>query len=163
MISRKSKLAILAALFWMQFSPGAGAAVGIGEMAPALVVRDMKGQLLDVQKFRDRVVIINMWASWCGACRAEIRTLNAFYQAHHAEGFEIIGLSMDRRRDKDKARKMAGEMSYPAAFADEAIENGFDEVKALPVTYVIDPKGKVRAILDEGMKSVEELEKAVYR
>lgn len=160
-----SKLAVIgfAALAFVVILPsGAGASVSAGEAAPALVVKDLKGRTFDLQKLRGKTVIVNVWASWCAPCQGEIPVLDAFYKAHHGKGVEMIGLSVDRRREKADAREMARKMSYPVAFADEAEENGFGDVRSLPATYIIDAGGNVAAVFDEAPVTEKQLTKAIH-
>lgn len=127
----------------------------IGDPAPPLKVQQLDGQTFDLAALRGKVVIVNFWASWCPSCRAEMPVLNAFYQRHHAQGLEIIGVSADRHHDRDDAIKVVQSLSYPAAMLEDAQDNGFN-VSSLPTTYVIDSTGMVRAKLTPDDTAVTE-------
>jgi peroxiredoxin len=73
--------------------------------------------------------------------------LDALYQRYHAHGLEVIGLSADRPRDRSEVAKVMQSFSYPAAMLKDAKSDDFDEPTALPVTYVVDKNGIVRAKL----------------
>ena len=119
---------------------------------------------------RGHVVIVNFWATWCVPCRAEMPMLDAFYKKHRGEGLDIIGLSVDSPSALPKVKQVAATVSYPMAVARDAQANGFPAPNALPMTYVIDGKGEVKAVLmpedDKGLdeaklaKIVEPLMKA---
>ncbi len=119
----------------------------IGQAAPALVVQELDGQTFDLGAQRGKVVIVHFWATWCPPCRAEMPALDAFYRRYHGQGLEIIGLSLDRPRDRADVAKMMQSLSFPAAMLDDATVDGFDKPDALPVTFVIDADGVVRASL----------------
>ncbi len=123
------------------------AAGEVGQAAPALVVQELSGQNFDLAALRGKVVIVNFWATWCPPCREEMPTLDAFYRRYHGEGLEMIGLSADRPHDRSDVIKMMQSFSYPAAMLDDAKVNGFGGPNALPVTFIIDGKGMVRARL----------------
>jgi cytochrome c biogenesis protein CcmG/thiol:disulfide interchange protein DsbE len=140
------RLALLAILPMVMVSR-AVVAVDLGKPAPGLVVPEVEGQTFDLSTLRGKVVIVNFWATWCVPCREEMPILEAFYRAHHGQGLEVIGLSMDRSRDREAVRKLMQSVSYPIALASDAKVNGFGAVRALPVTYVVDETGTVRASL----------------
>jgi thiol-disulfide isomerase/thioredoxin len=127
---------------------GASAAPRVGNPAPPFVGQTLDGQAFDLGALRGHVVIVNLWATWCPPCRAEMPMLDAFYKAHQGEGLALIGLSADRRRDLDEVRKAMGGLGYPAALLSGAKTNGFGSPGVLPITYVIDAGGKVAAVLN---------------
>jgi peroxiredoxin len=123
----------------------ATAAVDVGQPAPQLAVEELDGHAFDLGALRGKVVVVNYWATWCPPCRAEMPALDAFYRHYHARGVEMIGLSADVPRERDAARKMMEGFAYPAAMLRDARPNGFGRPPALPITYVIDTAGVVRA------------------
>jgi cytochrome c biogenesis protein CcmG, thiol:disulfide interchange protein DsbE len=122
-------------------------AASVGQAAPTLVVEELSGHTFDLAAERGKVTIVNIWATWCPPCRKEMPALDAFYKRYHAQGLEMIGLSADRARDRSEVAKVMQSFSYPAAMLDNAKSDGFDEPSALPVTYVVDKDGIVRAKL----------------
>ena len=127
------------------------------EPAPALSVATLAGPAFDLSAQRGHVVIVNFWATWCVPCRAEMPMLDAFYKKHRGEGLEMIGLSVDTPAALAKVRQVAATVSYPMAVARDAQANGFAAPNALPVTYVIDAKGAVQAVMmPEDDKGVDE-------
>ncbi|MGO4154815.1 TlpA disulfide reductase family protein [Cupriavidus sp. YAF13] len=47
-----------------------------------------------------RVMIISFWATWCAPCRKEMSALDAFYQEHHAQGVDVVAVSIDKLSDR---------------------------------------------------------------
>lgn len=136
----------------------------VGQPAPALVVPQLDGHVFDLAKLRGKVVLVNVWATWCSPCRLEMPTLNAFYQHLHSRGLVLLGLSIDEASDSGEVRKVMRQFSYPGALASAARVNGFGQPIAVPVTYVIDAHGVIRAQLQaEGPSGVsrQALEQAV--
>jgi cytochrome c biogenesis protein CcmG, thiol:disulfide interchange protein DsbE len=116
----------------------------IGEEAPPLILTTLRGSIIDLAKMRGKVVLVNYWATWCGPCRKEMPKLDAFYRRYHAQGLEIIGISIDFERDLEKARKAARAVTYPTAVARDISNDGFGTPKGVPITWIIDVDGKVR-------------------
>jgi len=124
--------------------------------APVLVVPTLAGGVFDLGALKGHVVIVNFWATWCVPCRTEMPMLSDFYQHHHTEGVEMIGLSVDRAQDLPLVRKLAATVRYPIAALGDASRNNFPATNALPVTYLIDGQGIVRARLTPEQDSVTE-------
>jgi cytochrome c biogenesis protein CcmG, thiol:disulfide interchange protein DsbE len=140
--------AVLAAGALALLCGGCGLVAGtVGQAAPALVVQELDGETFDLAAMRGRVVAVNFWATWCPPCRKEMPLLDAFYRKYHARGFELIGLSADRPRDRAAMRAMMQSFAYPAAMLDDAKVNGFGQPAILPVTFIVDRNGIVRARL----------------
>jgi cytochrome c biogenesis protein CcmG, thiol:disulfide interchange protein DsbE len=127
-------------------SPGAE----LGQPAPALVVSQLDGREFDLAAQRGKVVIVNYWASWCSPCRAEMPALDAFYQRYRAQGVVLIGVSVDAAADRPAVVAIMQKLSYPAALAAGAKVNGFGPALAVPMTWIIDTQGVVRARLVSG-------------
>jgi thiol-disulfide isomerase/thioredoxin len=128
----------------------ASAAPRVGDAAPALVGETLKGEGFDLAELRGHVVVVNLWATWCPPCRAEMPMLDAFYKARQDEGLILVGASADRRRDLGEVRKVMASFSYPAVMLTDAKVNGFGAPRALPIIYLIDAKGSIAAVLVAG-------------
>ncbi len=119
----------------------------IGQPAPALVVPELNGQTFDLSALRGKVVVINFWATWCQPCRQEMPALDAFYRRYHTQGLEMIGLSADRPHERSTVNNVMQSFSYPAAMLDDVKDDDFGDPDSLPVTFVVDRDGVVRAKL----------------
>ena len=119
----------------------------VGQPAPQLVVQQLDGRDFDLGKLRGKVVLVNVWATWCSPCRSEMPTLNTFYRRYHSRGLDLLGLSIDEAPDAAQVRQVMRQFSYPGALASAARVNGFGQPIAVPITYVIDVHGVIRAQL----------------
>jgi thiol-disulfide isomerase/thioredoxin len=129
----------------------------VGQQAPQLVVAQLDGHEFDLAKLRGRVVLVNVWATWCSPCRGEMPTLDRFYRRYHSRGLDLLGLSIDEAPDAAAVQQVMRQFSYPAALANKARVNGFGDPIAVPITYVIDARGVIRAQLQaEGPSGVSE-------
>lgn len=128
--------------------------------APELSLQNVNGNTESLIDFRDKVVLVNNWATWCPPCKAEIPTLEAYYEAHEPDGFVIIGVEAGEPQNDVLQFVQEHGMTYPVWFdltnaAMSAFRNG-----SLPSSYVIDRKGNVR-LAWVGEISREMLEKYV--
>jgi cytochrome c biogenesis protein CcmG, thiol:disulfide interchange protein DsbE len=122
----------------------AQAAIHIGQSTPPMVATGLDGQTYDLQALRGKVVLVNFWATWCVPCQKEMPLLDEFYRRHRDQGLALIGISVDRARDREKVRKMMRAYGYPAAMLTDVHANGFDPPDGVPMTYVLDTNGVVR-------------------
>jgi thiol-disulfide isomerase/thioredoxin len=77
----------------------------------------LNGNPISVAGFKGKVVLVDFWATSCGPCRDELPNVIATYKKHHADGFEVIGVSLDSDRNKLEAflRQEDG-MTWPQFF-----------------------------------------------
>jgi len=112
--------------------------------APELSFLDGQGNALSLEDFRGKVVVLNLWATWCAPCRHEMPSLDRLQAALGDEGLQVLPLSLDR-----------GEVSQIEAFYDEvglSTLGIYHDPKAaagrafgaygLPTTIVIDRQGR---------------------
>jgi cytochrome c biogenesis protein CcmG, thiol:disulfide interchange protein DsbE len=150
------RLLLIALTGWLAVAAVSARAAqpAIGEPAPALTAPELDGQSFDLAAQRGKVVIVNFWATWCAPCRAEMPALDAFYRLFRERGLVLIGISVDRWADRAKVGELMRQYSYPAAMINEALANNFPRPREIPITYVIDRTGMLRAILRPGRIAV---------
>ena len=134
----------------------AGSRPILGKPAPALVAPAMEGGTVDLSTLRGHVVVLNLWASWCPPCRDELPMLSRLQTHHRAEGLVLVALSADRHRDRRDAQRALAGLDLTGAFMDGAATNGYANPEVLPVTYVIDADGILRAEFLPGQGGLQE-------
>src|SRR5690349_7531968 len=86
----------------------------VGDPMPALAAKTLDGAPFDIASQKGSVVLVNVWATWCGLCRFEIPELQAMYDANAKRGFKVIGVSVDEGDVKDvKSFVAEKKMTYP--------------------------------------------------
>jgi thiol-disulfide isomerase/thioredoxin len=146
--------------------PHLGAVVGVetgGRAAPRYDVTTLDGERLTAESLRGRVVLVNVWATWCGPCRAEMPLLERMYERHRARRFVILGLSVDQAaatavREFARARGV----TYPIAVVGPDGDRPFGGVRGYPTSFLIDRRGVVRHVV-LGPLAPASLEPAVRR
>lgn len=117
-------------------------------MSEALSQYDVK--LLDGETFRmgerrDEVLLLNVWATWCGPCRYEIPELIKLQQQHGGDGFSVIGVSVDENDPANAVRGFARDfkINYPLALDPEGRIALALKTSVLPTTVLVDRSGKI--------------------
>jgi thiol-disulfide isomerase/thioredoxin len=122
----------------------------VGTPFPDFDVKDLDGKPMSVAAYKGKVVMIDFWATWCPPCRAEAPNIAKTYQKYHDKGFEIIGISLDRKGDKDKLVAFTKENNMPwGQYYDEAGGPGKlaqkCAVDTIPRAFLLDGNGKIIA------------------
>ena len=106
---------------------------------------DQNGNAVKAEQIEGRWVVLNYWAEWCGPCRTEIPELNAAAKDWQAQGVSVLGVNFDGLRgDELKKASEALGIGFTVLADDPAERYDLPRSEALPVTYIIDDKGKVR-------------------
>jgi peroxiredoxin len=114
------------------------------DRAPALTIKTADGGDFDLEAMRGKVVLVDFWATWCAPCLAEMPAIEKYYRKHKADGFEVIALSTDKPRNREKALSVLERNGLPGALLSDAARNGFGPPDAVPISYVVDAQGIVR-------------------
>lgn len=113
--------------------------------APDLAWPTLEGDTLRLADLRGQLVLLNVWATWCPPCIAEIPDLANLYEDLHADGLTIVGLSVDAE-GAEVVRPFADEhpMPYPVALdPDASSTEHLGGIYSLPTTLLIDPDGQI--------------------
>ena len=120
--------------------------VEVGAPAPRYAATTLAGDSATTASLTGKVVLLNVWATWCAPCRDEIPYLQSLYEKHRQGGLEIIGVSVDARGQDAAIREFAQDfgMTYPIwRDPDERVSTQF-LVVGVPATFLIDREGILR-------------------
>lgn len=120
--------------------------VEIGAPAPSYRAVALNGDSVSLAAQRGKVVLFNVWATWCHPCRDEIPELQALHTKYQPRGLELVGVSVDSEGSDEaiKAFMKDFEMTYPVwRDPDERVSAQF-LVVGVPATFLIDRDGVLR-------------------
>lgn len=103
----------------------------------------LDGSTFSTETLKGHVLLVNFWATWCAPCRAEMPEIEAYYQAHHAAGLDVLALSVDELADESKVREAAKPFTFPIAMMKTARMSGFGRIWRMPVSAVFDREGRL--------------------
>jgi cytochrome c biogenesis protein CcmG/thiol:disulfide interchange protein DsbE len=115
----------------------------VGEMAPDFTRADFDGKPVHLADYRGSLVLLNFWASWCGPCLEEMPRFFGWQKDYGARGLQIIGVSMDDDAAPAKRLLARHPAPYPMLLGDAKLGATFGGVMGLPLTFLIDPQGRV--------------------
>jgi peroxiredoxin len=121
--------------------------IGVGKPPKDFTLELLNGEKFTLSSQKGKVVLVDFWATWCGPCRREIPNLKQYYTEFQNKGFEIIGISLDSKKEKldDYIAKEKLPWKITASlkgWKDETAK--LYGVKSIPSYWLIDKKGVLR-------------------
>lgn len=121
-------------------------------------VKGLDGSLFKFEDHKGKVVLLNLWATWCGPCRKEMPELVAMETEYKDKNFKIFGLNVDDE-STDDIKKFVDEMklNYQIAYADEPLMREFIKLSkqsGIPQSFLIDREGRLRGVFFGGSNKV---------
>lgn len=122
-----------------------------GFLAPDFTLQTLGGDEITLSELRDQVVVVNLWASWCGPCRAEMPAMQEIYDKSKGE-FEILAVNMTYQDDETAAAGFVRELglTFPILLDHHGDVGPVYQLEALPTTFFIDKNGVVVEVVPGG-------------
>jgi peroxiredoxin len=133
-----------------------------GAKFPDFSEKDSAGKPLSIANYKGKVVLLDFWATWCGPCVHELPNVIKTYDTHHKQGFEIIGISLDKDQEKLASFTKEKNMTWVQYFDGLVWQNKLAVkygVNSIPATYLLDGQG---TIIGKDLRG-EDLENAVTK
>jgi peroxiredoxin len=113
--------------------------------APDFTLLDLNGNRISLSDYEGKVLFLNIWATWCAPCRAEIPDFIDVYRDYKDKGLEIIGVSVDTV-SPNRVRQFVemNGMNYPVVMFNREFLRDYQPGQAIPTTIIIDRKGRLR-------------------
>jgi len=119
-----------------------------GNPSPTFAYENHKGGVTKLEDLKGKYVYVDVWATWCAPCRAEIPFLKKIEEKYHGKNIEFVSISIDKLKDKDKWRAMVTdkELGGVQLFADNDWNSQFVKdygINGIPRFILIGPDGNV--------------------
>lgn len=120
---------------------------GSRQAAPEFMLKDAAGSDLRLSELRGKVVLLNFWATWCVPCRVEVPWFVEFQKTYTAQGFSVLGVSLDEMGwEAVRPYVAAQRINYPVLLGNEPLAKLYGGLDALPTTLLLDKQGRVAAL-----------------
>lgn len=134
----------------------------IGVVVENINLPNEKGEIIGLlnQVSKNKITLVDFWASWCGPCRAEVPHLKEAYKDYRAKGFEIVGISLDQSGEAWKKAMVDLEMPWPQMSDLKGWKSVAAQqygIRAIPFTLLVDQQGKIVAKNLRGKELEEKL------
>lgn len=146
--------AVIVSVVLLQFfrpqngSQRSGPAALQGRLAPSFAVPSLGGPTSGLDAYRGRIVVMNLWASWCPPCRAEMPDLQRLYQNYAHRNVVVLGVDQGESASRVQAFAKSLGIHYPILLDQQQRYGRVYTALGLPTTIVVDPQGVVRRAFD---------------
>lgn len=125
---------------------GGAEGIEVGDRAPTYSAPSLSGGEVSLADYRGRVVMINIWATWCGPCRVEMPSIQEIYDRYREDGFTVLAVSIDQGGGVEQ--KVRGfveeyELEFPVLLDPESRITRLFRTAGVPETFVIDREGRI--------------------
>ncbi len=112
--------------------------------APDFKLTTLEGKEITLKDFKGKVLILDLWDTWCPPCRMEIPHFIDLYKTYQKKGLEILGVAL-AREGRNAVIKFSKEykINYLGAFATQKILDDYGPISGIPTTFVIDQQGRI--------------------
>ncbi len=123
-----------------------------GFLAPDFELETLSGTDLSIQDFRGSIVILNLWASWCPPCRAEMPALRSIHETYQNEGVVVVGVNMTYQDNVSAAASFVEEygITFPILLDRTGLVGNLYHMRALPTTFLVDRQGVIQEVVVGG-------------
>lgn len=130
--------------------------ISIGQIVPALPVQDLFNKPASIQPEANKLLMINVWATWCGPCRHELPSLQRLAAKLGVDRLALVGLSVDMDEHVVREYLIENKIDFPSFLdRDQSEVNDVLGVRVFPSTFFVGPDGKLLKVI-EGWREWED-------
>ena len=154
---------LLAGLAWVYVSAdrtgtataGAIPAPREGFLAPDFTLQTINGETIRLSDLRGQAVLVNLWATWCPPCRAEMPAIQKLYDEYKDQGLVVLAVNMTYQDDPAAVLPFVQdhELSFPILLEETGNVASKYELRSLPSSFFIDRDGFVQEVVIGGPMS----------
>jgi len=134
---------IIVPFFRSDTSHATGPSALAGSAAPVFALLDDRGASVSLQQYRGHIVLMNLWASWCPPCRAEMPDLQRLSQQYTSAGLVVVGVNEGESPERARAFAQSLGIRFPIWIDDQQRYGRLYAALGMPTTVVIGRDGNV--------------------
>jgi cytochrome c biogenesis protein CcmG, thiol:disulfide interchange protein DsbE len=126
-----------------------------GFLAPDFELKTPKGETVKLSDLRGQAVLVNLWASWCPPCRAEMETIEKIYHEYQDQGFTVLAVNMTYQDEPLKVMPFVNEhgLTFPILLDETGEMANAYQLRSLPSSFFIDREGLINEVVVGGPMS----------
>ncbi len=156
-------LILIAGLAWTGISADRSGGTASGDIAapqagfraPDFSLKTPAGETYTLSALKGQAVLINIWATWCPPCRAEMPAIQALYEEYSPQGLVVLGVNSTIQDEPLKIAPFVEEygLTFPILLDETGEVTRVYEVRALPSSFFIDRQGRIHEVVIGGPMS----------
>ncbi|MDV2683322.1 TlpA disulfide reductase family protein [Alkalihalophilus lindianensis] len=122
----------------------------VGMIAENFELPTNDGHQSEFSEYEGRVVVLNMWASWCEPCRDEMPDLMSLQDDYNSQGLDVVTVNMQTyERTLNDAPEFIEEMglTLPVFFDEDGVVSDRYGIRVLPTSFIIDRDGEIKHVI----------------
>ena len=108
-----------------------------------LTLQDMNGNAVRFADYKGKVIVLNVWATWCGPCQVEIPELVEAYTKYRDQGVVVLGVSLDDTAEMLREYAPTKQMNYPLLLMQDDFDGAYGPIFGVPITFFIGRDGTI--------------------
>ncbi|MDP1715718.1 MAG: TlpA disulfide reductase family protein [Anaerolineales bacterium] len=126
-----------------------------GFLAPDFTLDNLQGEKVTLSDLRGKIVVINLWATWCPPCRAEMPALENAYEQYKDSGLVVLGLNVTNQDSESEVPRFVEEfgLTFPILLDRDGSVSALYELRGLPTTFFVNRAGIIRTVVVGGPMS----------
>lgn len=131
------------------------AAPQTGFVAPDFSVKDLEGNTYTLSELKGNAVLLNLWATWCPPCRAEMPTIQKISEEYKDQGLIVLAADMTYQDDPTAVAPFVKQynLTYPILLDETGVIGAAYQLRSLPSSYFIDRTGVIQEVVIGGPMS----------
>lgn len=123
-----------------------------GFFAPEISLTSLNGEIINLSDFKGQVVLVNIWASWCTPCKAEMPAIQAMYEKYKADGFVVLAVNATNSDNINNVEIFVKNqnLTFPILLDKQGEISTTYQVQALPSSFFITPDGIINEVVIGG-------------
>ena len=126
-----------------------------GFLAPDFALKTPTGESIRLSDLRGQAVLINLWATWCPPCRAEMKSIERVYQEYKDQGFTVLAVNMTYQDDPLSVMPFVNEqgLTFPILLEETGEMAQAYQLRSLPSSYFVRKDGIINEVVIGGPMS----------
>jgi len=123
-----------------------------GFLAPDFTLQSLEGKNFTLSELRGQAILVNLWATWCLPCRAEMPAMQRMYEEYKDQGFVVLALNMTYQDTPSAVLPFVQEhgLTFPILLETNGQAAGQYELRSLPSSFFIDRNGIIQEVVIGG-------------